>query len=406
MSEKRRDNKNRILRNGESQRSDGRYEYKYTDIFGNRKSVYSWRLVATDKNLYGKRSKYSLRELEEHIFNDRKDGIRTDLFKTTIEELSDIYLNDLTVKESTIKSYEYCVKKYIVSYFAGMIITNITEYHVKQFYKYLSETRGLKEGTINNISAQLLKLFNFAKRLKIIKENPATDVLKTFRASLIKSTPRKALTKEQQRKMLEVLDKSKTLSFYKPMIFAFLDTGGRAAEITGLQWSDVDFLRNQITIRNTLHYLRRRGEKRCGFYMDTTKNKKERIVPMTKRLRTVLLERYSQYTKSEKDRPSVDGYDEFVFLTKKGTLICNSTLTYIFKIIREKFDDDVIISPHILRHTFCTRLCEVETNIKVIQELMGHSDYQITMRVYAEAQSDIKQKAVGKYNALLEKEAI
>lgn len=48
MSEKRRDNKNRILRTGESQRSDGRYEYKYTDILGKRKSVYSWRLVSTD----------------------------------------------------------------------------------------------------------------------------------------------------------------------------------------------------------------------------------------------------------------------------------------------------------------------------------------------------------------------
>ena len=47
MSEKRRDNKNRILRSGESQRKDGRYAYKYTDAYGKPQFVYSWKLVAT-----------------------------------------------------------------------------------------------------------------------------------------------------------------------------------------------------------------------------------------------------------------------------------------------------------------------------------------------------------------------
>ncbi len=48
MSEKRRDNKNRVLRGGESQRKDGRYMYKYVDNAGNVKYVYSWKLVKTD----------------------------------------------------------------------------------------------------------------------------------------------------------------------------------------------------------------------------------------------------------------------------------------------------------------------------------------------------------------------
>ena len=49
MSEKRRDSKNRILRTGESQEADGRYKYRYIDANGKRKTVYSWRLVATDR---------------------------------------------------------------------------------------------------------------------------------------------------------------------------------------------------------------------------------------------------------------------------------------------------------------------------------------------------------------------
>lgn len=49
MSGKRRDNKNRILRNGESQRKDGRYAFKYVDANGQVQFVYSWKLEKTDK---------------------------------------------------------------------------------------------------------------------------------------------------------------------------------------------------------------------------------------------------------------------------------------------------------------------------------------------------------------------
>ena len=57
MSEKRRDSKNRILRAGESQEADGRYKYRYIDANGKRKTVYSWRLVATDSIPAGKKDK-------------------------------------------------------------------------------------------------------------------------------------------------------------------------------------------------------------------------------------------------------------------------------------------------------------------------------------------------------------
>ena len=64
MKEKRRDNKGRILHTGESQRTDGKYLYKYVDAFGNTKYVYAWRLTPTDPTPKGKREKPSLRELE------------------------------------------------------------------------------------------------------------------------------------------------------------------------------------------------------------------------------------------------------------------------------------------------------------------------------------------------------
>ena len=64
MKEKRRDNKGRILHTGESQRTDGKYLYKYVDAFGNTKYVYAWRLTPTDPTPKGKMKKYYQEGLE------------------------------------------------------------------------------------------------------------------------------------------------------------------------------------------------------------------------------------------------------------------------------------------------------------------------------------------------------
>lgn len=69
MSEKRRDNRGRILHNGESQRSDGRYMFKYIDGFGQTKYVYSWRLDKNDRILAGRQ-----RDLSRYI--SLKTGVR------------------------------------------------------------------------------------------------------------------------------------------------------------------------------------------------------------------------------------------------------------------------------------------------------------------------------------------
>ena len=87
MSEKRRDNRGRILRTGESQRKDGRYAFKYTDAYGKPQFVYAWKLVPTDKTPAGKRDDKSLREKEKEIRRDIDDGIDTIGKKITVCQL-------------------------------------------------------------------------------------------------------------------------------------------------------------------------------------------------------------------------------------------------------------------------------------------------------------------------------
>lgn len=74
-NQKRRDKKGRILRNGESQRADGRYAFVYTDCFGKQKFLYSWKLESTDSLPAGRRPCQSLREKEKAILKDINDGI-------------------------------------------------------------------------------------------------------------------------------------------------------------------------------------------------------------------------------------------------------------------------------------------------------------------------------------------
>ena len=75
VNEKRKDNKGRILHNGEYQQSDGRYRFKYYDGIGNAKYLYSWRLDKNDRAPAGKRFGPSLREMEKNLQASMMDHI-------------------------------------------------------------------------------------------------------------------------------------------------------------------------------------------------------------------------------------------------------------------------------------------------------------------------------------------
>lgn len=105
----------------------------------------------------------------------------------------------------------------------------------------------------------------------------------------------------------------------------------------------------------------------------------------------------------------IDGYSNFVFVTVTGTVYLPNAVNRAIERARvaynkdeieiaEKEDREPLIIPHFsahhLRHTFCTRLCENESNLKVIQSIMGHSDITTTMDIYAEATQEKKQEIV------------
>lgn len=100
MAEKRQDNKGRVLRAGESQRSDGKYEYKYADSNSERHSVYSWKLVATDKVPEGKQGGTSLRDMEKQIQKDLEDNLL--IYQTRKMALNSFWDQYIELKKRTV----------------------------------------------------------------------------------------------------------------------------------------------------------------------------------------------------------------------------------------------------------------------------------------------------------------
>ena len=110
MSEKRRDNRNRVLRNGESQRPDGRYQFKYQDNDGKVKFVYSWRLDKNDRTPAGKKRELSLREKEKQIEHDLFDRIVPNGGHMTVLELVQKYVSLKTgVRHNTMANYNFVI---------------------------------------------------------------------------------------------------------------------------------------------------------------------------------------------------------------------------------------------------------------------------------------------------------
>ena len=133
-SGKRRDKKNRVLRSGEIQLSNGRYRYKYVNFDGKESYVYSWRLVDTDLTPSGKRKGPSLRELEEKIQHDLDSGCVAFGNKITVLELVEDYVafKKNTVRKTTQAGYMTVINLLKKDPFGAKRIDTVTVFSAKK----------------------------------------------------------------------------------------------------------------------------------------------------------------------------------------------------------------------------------------------------------------------------------
>lgn len=410
MSEKRRDSKNRILQNGESQRKDGKYEFKYVDVNGTRRSAYSWKLVATDKVPEGKRCELSLREMEKQIRRDLEDGISTHTANSiTLNELFDTYMSTKELKQSTRTNYMYMYKNYVSNVIGKRRIGSIKYSDIKKFYNSLIFEKKFKPNSMEIINTILHPVFTMAVRDGYIRTNPSDGVMAEIKKSHNWEKPKRhALTEEQQALFIDFLTESKTYNHWLPLMTVFLGTGCRVGELIGLTWDDCDFTEGIITINHNLVY-RQQDSGKCEMHITTPKTESgKRVVPMFQAVRKALLQEKKEQMRNGFNSTIIDGYSGFVFTNRCGYVHNPQTINRAIKRIytacneqeieraKKEHRQPVLIphfSVHNLRHTFCTRFCENETDLKIIQEIMGHSDITTTMNIYNEATKERKQES-------------
>ena len=234
MSEKRRDNKGRLLRQGELQRNDGKYEYRYYDEKGERKSVYSWKLVDTDRIPSGKRCNESLRSMEKRIRRDLEDGIHThEADRTTLNGHFDRYIaQKIEIKESTRGNYKYMYDKYVRDEIGYMKLANIKYSDIKRFYLSLIHEKGFKPNSMEIIHTILHPVFSTAVRDGIIRLNPTDGVMNEIKRTHNWEKPkRKALTESQQSAFISYVSSSPTYKHWLPFLLCCSGPGAESAKL-------------------------------------------------------------------------------------------------------------------------------------------------------------------------------
>lgn len=413
MAKDRRDNKNRNLWKGEYQRKDGMYEYRYIDSKGVSRSVYSWRLTQADKLHGDKDEGPCLREMEQKITRDMQDEIDTFTAQhMTLNEFFDAYIEERTLKDSTRTNYKYMYKRYMRNGIGLRKLSSFKYSDIKKFYNSLIRERGLKPNTLETIHTILHPIFTTAVRDGYIRSNPASGAMAEIKKSHDWEKPKRhALTAEQQAAFVNYLSTSEEYKLWKPIFTVLLGTGCRVGEIIGIRWKDCDFENNIISINHNLIY-RQADDGKCGYTITTPKTKAGiREIPMFEEVREALLSEYERQKEVGFNEMVIDGYSGFVFRNRFGRVFNPNNLNRaIERIIRDYNAEEKekakaegrmpIIIPHFsvhnLRHTFCTRMCENTSDkntLKMIQEIMGHSDISTTLDIYTELTREKKVEA-------------
>lgn len=275
---------------------------------------------------------------------------------------------------------------------------------------------GIGITTIKDALGSLRECFESAKNNGLIAINPCFEIILPEKAD---SKQRRFLTADEQKKFLETAETE--YGWYYPMLKIMLLTGMRISEVGGLCWSDIDFENNVIHIRRALLSQYEHGERHLRFTTTKTINS-VRDIPMMADCKKMLKLQKKNQEKLKRElgkryrSENEEGLSDLVFTSSMGSAATRYNvapiINKIVKSINLREDYESVeenrkpvhmepVSPHALRRSFCTRCFEAGMNIKVVQKIMGHSNYAITANIYTEVMPDKMNEEIELFNSKL-----
>lgn len=380
MAGKRKDRNGRVLKTGENQRKNGTYDCRYTDSYGKVRCIYAKTLE-------------DLRKKEATIQRDLADGIDYAAGEISVADLVDRYMSlKRDIGHNTKRAYGTIINRIKESEFGQMKVRNVKLSDAKRFYIDLHDT-GSKRNTISIYHSVLRPTFEMAVDDDMIRKNP----FKFKVADIIPddAVKRTALTKQQQENYLRFIQENGQDNYYDDIVI-LMGTGLRVSELYGLTKKDVDFKKRLIFID---HQLCRTAEK--PYFVKSPKTSSGvRCIPMSDVV-YMALKRVAANRQSPTVELLVDGYSGFLFLDKAGMPKVAMHLENYMRGMQKKMEriygkSFPRVTPHVLRHTFCTNMQRAGIDVKSLQYLMGHSNVSVTLDVYTHVDFHAVQEAFGR----------
>ena len=376
---KRRDSKHRVLRNGESVRADGKYQFKYY-VGGKIKFVYSWRLEPTDKTPQGKKPGPSLRELEKQIGRDLDTLLDPTQKNLQVMELVERYLSTKTgVKPNTLMNYQFVTNLLQKEEFAWKRIGEVKTSDAKLFLIKLQQD-GRRYSTVKTVRGVLRPAFQMAVDDDLLNKNPFAFELAGVVVN--DSVTREAITRDQMNKFLKFVHDDNCYCKYYEVVYILFHTGMRISEFCGLTIKDIDFENHLINID---HQLQRNSDMSLVI-QETKTHAGTRKLPMTEDVEQCFRAIIEGRPTPRYER-MIDGHSGFLFLDEDCLPLVAMHWEHRFNHMVKRYNDIYRvqmpnITPHVCRHTYCSNQAKAGMNPKTLQYLMGHSDIGVTLNTY------------------------
>ena len=276
------------------------------------------------------------------------------------------------IKYSTYIKYKYYIDKYIYDYFNKYNFKKLNSNNINNFF--------LKDN-INKLSDSTKKLL-----FVIIKSSIKYGTNKGYRKTnidinisfKIKKEDISYLTINEQDKIENYIKNN--INIRNIMILTALYTGVRIGELCTIKCSDIDIINNTISINKTVQRIKKENNTKTTLLVDKPKTENSiRIVPVPK----FIIDYLKKY---------ITNKDTYIFTSTNIPKDPRSVEKYFSNLLRKL--NIRHLNFHSLRHTYATRLKENKIDIKVISELLGHSDWKITEGIYVHATFEHKRRSI------------
>lgn len=383
------------LGSGIIQKKDGRYEARYVDRFGKRKSI-----SGRDLKDIKIRLNEAIYENENEI--NIKDNITlNDWYKKWIN----IYKYNV-IRNNTKRIYDQVYYKHISPHLGNLNLKDITQLKIRELIKEL-DSQGYQYETKNKVKILLIDMFNKAIIDEFLKKNPAKGIS----------------IRREEKKEIQVLSVENQVAFfdcckgtfYDNFFIVAISTGMRIGEIASLRWEDIDIDNKMIHVRRTLVYQKYDGDAGKTFHFELPKtNTSYRDIPINKQCELALKKQYMQKnivkSKAPKEKMPEIEFQDLLFTTKYNTplnsqIICDAIkkITDEINLTRDITEEIETFSCHCFRHTFATRCFESGIKPKTVQGYLGHATLQMTMDLYTSVLKEHQMSEMDKLDDILEK---